>query len=558
MKTTIKSVRLNISGMTCDHCAKSIEKVLEKQGGVVDKSIRYREGGGEVTFDSSKVSEADLKSAIDATGHYRVESIEDLSTPQKEEPASNYDFDLIIIGGGSAGFSAASTAGELGKRTLMINGGLPIGGTCVNVGCVPSKNLIRAAESVHHASHTPFPGIRLSAPELNFSEIIRQKKELVEALRQKKYISVAEHIPGLSIVSGMARLLDAHRVEANGRVWSASAILIATGSRTYIPAIKGLAESGYLTNRSLFELEEMPKSLTILGAGYIGLEIAQAYRRFGAEVRIIEFTDRPLRSQTPDISAEIQIHLESEGIRFFSNHRLEEIRRENGVLRLKGVDRASGAAFEWQEKGALVVATGLAPNTDIPGLEETGIQLDERGYIEVDRGMRTSVDTVYAAGDCISTPAFVYTAAREGKIAARNALEHSGEKIDYRALPWVVFTDPQVAGAGMDENEAEKAGIDYDVSKLPLSEVPRALAARDTRGFIKLIRDKSNDRLIGARIVAPEGGELAMQASLAIKYQIPVQELADSFFPYLTLSEGIKLAAITFEKDLASLSCCAS
>ncbi len=559
MKAHIKSVRLNISGMTCDHCAKSIEKILEKQEGVVNKSIRYREGGGELTFDKSKVSEADLKSAIDATGHYRVESIEELSPPLKEEQGSNYDFDLIIIGGGSAAFSAASRAGELGKKILMINGGLPIGGTCVNVGCVPSKNLIRAAESIYHGSHTRFSGIRLSSVEINFPEIIQEKRALVDALRDKKYLSVAEQIPGLSVISGKARLLGAQRVQVDSKQWTASRILIATGSRTKIPPIKGLENSGYLTNRTLFDLEEKPESLTILGAGYIGLEIAQAYRRFGTEVRIIEFTDRPLRSQTSDISKEIRTHLEAEGIRFFPNHRVDELTREdNGILMIKGIDRSSGKAFKWEEKGKLLIATGLTPNTDNMGLEAAGVEVDERGYIKVDSGMRTSANEVYAAGDCINSPAFVYTAAKEARIAAENALTNANEEIDYTGLPWVVFTDPQVAGAGMDELEAEAAGIPYEISKVPLSEVPRALAARDTRGFIKLIRDKSNDHLIGARIVAAEGGELAMQASLAIKYNIPVQELADSFFPYLTLSEGIKLAAITFKKDISMLSCCAS
>ncbi len=560
MKSSIKTVRLEISGMTCEHCARSVEKILSGVEGVIEKSVSYPEGRGEVRFDSARLSPEDLKSAIDASGHYKVKKVIGPASPAMLPTASSgsYEFDLIIIGGGSAAFSAASTAGELGKKTLIINGDLPIGGTCVNVGCVPSKHLIRAAEAAYRAEHSPFRGLTLSKPRIRFSEIIAEKAELVASLRDKKYLSVAAQIPGLTLEKGMARLRDARHVEANGKLRSARKIIIATGAGTFIPPVKGLPESGYLTNRSLFELKEKPESLTILGAGYIGLEIAQAFRRLGSRVRIIEFTDRPLRSQTPDISAEIRKHLEAEGVLFFPNHRLEEIEKQGKTRILKGVNRSNGKAFEWTEEGHIVLATGLAPNTGRMGLEEAGIERDERGFIKVSRSMQTSVENIYAAGDCVNTPAYVYTAAREGKTAAGNALTGSMEEIDYTGLPWVVFTDPQVAGAGMDEQEAEAAGIPYDVSVLPLSEVPRALAARDTRGFIKLIRDKSNDRLIGARIVAAEGGELAMQASLAIKYNIPVQELADSFYPYLTLSEGIKLAAITFKKDISTLSCCAS
>jgi mercuric reductase len=191
-------------------------------------------------------------------------------------------------------------------------------------------------------------------------------------------------------------------------------------------------------------------------------------------------------------------------------------------------------------------------------IENTGVELNATGHIMVNERQETNVPHIYAAGDCTNTPAFVYTAAKEGKVAVLNAFKSSGDQVDYTGLPWVVFTDPQVAGAGMDENEAENAGIPHDTSVIPLSEVPRAQAALDTRGFIKLIRNKENDRLIGARIIAPEGGELAMQVSLAIKAGMTVQELADAFHPYLTLSEGIKLAAIAFSKDVAALSCCAS
>ncbi|RMD73007.1 MAG: NAD(P)/FAD-dependent oxidoreductase, partial [Bacteroidetes bacterium] len=334
-------------------------------------------------------------------------------------------------------------------------------------------------------------------------------------------------------------------------------ILLATGARTNVPAIEGLEEIGYHTNRTLFELEELPQRMTVMGAGYIGLEIAQAFSRLGSRVRIIEFTDRVLRREQPDVSAAVQAQLEAEGIEVLPNFRAFLFEKKDGRTRIH-CKCPDGSTTVLEEPGIVVVATGIRPNTEGLGAERVGLQLDARGHIVVDAHMRTNVPNVFAAGDVASTPAYVYTAAYEGKVAVENAFTSAGTTVDYSALPWVVFTDPQVAGAGMDEAQAEAAGMPWEVSKLPLTEVPRAIAANDTRGFIKLIRNPETDLLLGARIVAPEGGELVQMLSMAIRHRIPVSELATSLYPYLTLSEGIKLAAITFGKDVRKLSCCAS
>jgi len=559
-----ETVELEITGMTCDHCATGIEKKFEGKDGILEKQVSYPKGKGTFVFDPEKTSKREIIDAINATSTYKV--VGDNGTVKEKtgtgsdapEDGGNYQYDLIIIGGGSAAFSAATNASELGKKILLINGGLPIGGTCVNVGCVPSKNLIRAAESIHHASHSPFSGIKPNKPEVDFGAIIRQKKELVQVMQQKKYLDVADGIEGLTIMEGWATFKDEYTIVVNGKEYTASKFLIATGATTHIPPIEGLEETGYLTNVTLFDLEEKPESLTILGAGYIGLEIAMAYNRFGVKVRIVEFTDRVLRTQTPDISSELEKHLKNEGIEFYPNDRIEKVEKQGKSILIKGKNTKSGEAFEFTEPGYIVVATGTKPNTDKLGLANIALETEGKGFIKVNDKMQTSLSHIYAAGDCTNTPAFVYTAAKEAKIATRNALAGENNKVDYTGLPWVVFTDPQVAGAGIDEQEAEAKGIPFEISAIPLSEVPRSAAALDTRGFIKLIRNPETDKLLGARIVAPEGGELAMQASLAIKYGITVTELADSFHPYLTLSEGIKLAAITFKKDVAQLSCCAS
>jgi mercuric reductase len=276
----------------------------------------------------------------------------------------------------------------------------------------------------------------------------------------------------------------------------------------------------------------------------------------GVKTRIMEFTDRVLRTQTPDISEELEKHLRHEGIEILPNCRVSRFEKVGGNIHIH-CKMPNGTTDTLVEKGRIVVATGTKPNTSNMGLENTGLTLTKSGHIQVNERMETNLLHIYAAGDATNTPAYVYTAAFEAKTAVENAFSGSKTAVDYASLPWVVFTDPQVAGAGMDEAQAAAKGIPFETSVVPLSEVPRSIVAHDTRGFVKLIRNPETDLLLGARIVAPEGGELATQLSLVIKYRIPVGDLAGSFFPYLTLSESVKLAAIGFRKDVATLSCCA-
>lgn len=544
----LEKLILEIEGMTCDHCATSIEKDFENRSGIHSKEVNYKEAKGHFTFDPSTITKEDIIKTVNQ-GNYKVKNVVGESADVKS--GENGQYDLIIIGGGSAAFSAATTAAEIGLSVLMVNAGLDIGGTCVNVGCVPSKHLIRNAEQIHKAQHSPFKGVSSATPQVDYKAIIRQKKELVTALQKKKYLDVVNKLDTVTVLEGWARFVDAHTIEVDGKQYKGMKFLLATGATTKVPEIEGLQEVGYLTNESLFELEEQPKHLIVLGAGYIALEIAQAYSRFGTKVTILHRSERILRTQAADITDELTTHLKGEGIAIHTNVRIEKFEKAGDTIKAithEGVFEASH----------VLVATGSKANTFRVDIEKTGLALLPSGHIKVNEKQETNVPHIYAAGDCTNTPAFVYTAAKEGKVAVLNAFQSANAKVDYTGLPWVVFTDPQVAGAGMDEQAAAQAGIPYETSVVPLSEVPRAQAALDTRGFIKLIRNTENDKLIGGRIVAPEGGELAMQLSLAIKAGMTVEELADAFHPYLTLSEGIKLAAITFSKDVAELSCCAS
>lgn len=462
---------------------------------------------------------------------------------------------LIIVGGGSAAFAATIQANELGIKVTMINDGLKIGGTCVNVGCVPSKNLIRAAETLHKANNIPFEGIKASATLNSFSSLIDEKRRLVTNLREQKYINIIKDMDNFELIKGYAKLKTSNSVEVNEQIIIGTHILIATGAAATILDIDGLNKVHYLTNEEAFELETLPKSIIVLGGSYIALEMAQLFSRLGTKITILQRSSQILSKEHSSIGDELTKYLQEEGIDIVTNNQFKQIKEMDGQISVLSIINGVEKIFNAEK---LIVATGRKANTSNMGLEDIGITLNPNGSIKVNKFLQTSIDTIYAVGDVLGTNMFVYTAAYEGKLAVNNIFTNIKKEADFKVLPWVIFTDPQIAGVGLDETQAKENGINFDVALLPLSHVPRAIAAKDTRGFIKLIRNIDNDTLVGARIVAPEGSELLMEISMAMKFGIKVSDLKDLFHPYLTLSEGIKLAAITFGKDVKKLSCCAT
>jgi len=479
------------------------------------------------------------------------------------------NYDLVIIGSGSAAFAGAIQAAELGKRIAMIERST-LGGTCVNVGCVPSKTLIRAAEAKHRASHPNFNGITSKGVDLDFSTIIREKDALVNSLRDAKYKNVLQSYESIDFIEGDAAFLSQNEIKVGGRIIRGECFLIATGASPYIPSVPGLDKVKYLTSTTAFELNELPASLAIIGGRYIALELAQMFQRMGSKVTILQRSNRILPTEDPDLTAALTGYLEDEGMSILTGVKLAHIAQDDNFtisFTVDGEDRHL-------EVEQLVVATGRSPNTAGLNLEKIGVDLNDDGTIVTNEYNQTTQSHIYGAGDVIGNPAFVYTAANEGKVAVANAFvvsdsettggnikqryDHDRMRMDYSVVPYVVFTDPQVAGVGINELAAQKNGIEVDVAKLALDSVPRSLAARDTRGFIKLLKKKGTDCLVGASILAPEGSELLMEIAMAIKYKIPVKEIATMFHPYLTLGESIKLAAQTFDKDVKKLSCCAS
>jgi len=461
-------------------------------------------------------------------------------------------YDLAVVGAGSAGFSAAIAAAEGGAKVALIGHGT-IGGTCVNIGCVPSKTMIRAAEALHGArAASRFAGLAGEAHVTDWSRLVAAKDDLVATLRQKKYVDLLPGYDGVAYLEGAARLSETG-VTVNGAAISAPKIIITTGARPALPDIEGIETVSCLTSTTAIELTGLPKSLLVVGAGYIGCELAQMFARMGVEVTIVSRRGL-LPEAEPEIAGALTGFFIDEGIRVVSGIAYRRI-EQTGTDVVLTVER-DGREQRLAAKRVLV-ATGRTPNTEDLGLEEAGVTRHSNGAIRIDDRMRTTRPGVYAAGDVAGRDQFVYMAAYGAKLAALNALNGDGLVYDNGAMPAVVFTDPQVASVGLTEAQTRRAGNEVKTSVLSLENVPRALAAHDTRGLIKLVADARTDRLLGAHILAPEGADSVQTAVLALKFGMTAKALGETIFPYLTTVEGLKLAAQTFEKDVAMLSCCA-
>lgn len=466
----------------------------------------------------------------------------------------NGRYDLVVVGAGSAGFSAAITAAELGAQVALVGHGT-IGGTCVNIGCVPSKALIRATEAVRHANDAAarFDGIESGARVVDWAAQIAQKDALVAGLRQAKYADLLPEYNNVVYHEGPARLVDGG-VQVAGQHIGSERIIITTGARPALPGIPGIADVSPLDSTTALALTELPRSMIVLGGGYIGVELAQTFARAGVEVTLV-FRSRLLPEAEPEIGAALATYLADEGIKIVSGITYESARKtDDGGVAL-AIARDGRPEILTAER--ILVATGRRSNTEALGLAETGIDLTPAGAIIVDDRMRTSKAGVYAAGDVTGKDQFVYMAAYGAKLAAKNALNGNSLSYDNTAMPAVVFTDPQVASVGMTEAQARAAGHSVRISVLSLDNVPRALAARDTRGLIKLVADGSTRKLLGAHILAPEGADSIQTAALAIRCGLTIDDLSETIFPYLTTVEGLKLAAQTFDRDVKKLSCCA-
>lgn len=462
---------------------------------------------------------------------------------------------IAIIGSGSAAFGAAIRATEAGARVTLIEGGEVIGGSCVNVGCVPSKLLISGAQAAHRQAHHPFDGVGRQRPVIDRLAMLNQQQHWVARLRKAKYEDILAQHPDIELVRGWASFIDAHTLvvdlNAGGqRQIVADRVLIAAGAQPHVPDITGLADTPYWTSTEALLAEQLPEHLVVLGGSVVGLELAQAFLHLGVRVTLLARSSL-LSREDPALGAGLARVLRDEGMQLHLHTVPDAIHHDGTQFRIR-----MGAGDDHLAADRLLVATGRRPNTAALNLAAIGVDTNPAGAIRVDSRLRTSASHVYAAGDCTTLPQHVYVAAAAGTRAAVNMTCGEAE-LDLTVMPAVVFTAPQVASVGLTEQQALGQGILAHSRTLSLDNVPRAIANLDTRGFIKLVAEQHSGRLLGCQALGEQAGELIQAAALALRAGMTVSELADQLFPYLTQVEGLKLCAQTFSRDLSQLSCCA-
>jgi pyruvate/2-oxoglutarate dehydrogenase complex dihydrolipoamide dehydrogenase (E3) component len=451
--------------------------------------------------------------------------------------SERYDYDLIIIGGGSAGLSAASFAVQLGARVAIVEKNR-IGGDCTWTGCVPSKTLRKAAKVAHTMRTASRFGLSSVEPAVDLKSVMDQVRSVIGQIYEEESPE-ALRADDIDVYLGEVKFLDPHTLAAGEATLTARNVLIATGAHPFIPPIQGLAEVDYLTYENIWEMEILPRHLLVVGAGPVGCEMAQAFRRLGSEVTLIASRDRLLPRDEPDASRSLEGVLTAEGIQIVRNARAELVwqdRAGDGQIHV-------GAGSSGLVGDALLIAAGRRPNVTGLDLEKAGVDYDAQG-IRVDDDLRTSQRHIYAAGDCTGSHQFTHYAGWQATMATRNALLPGTSKGVTDLVPWTTFTDPEVAHAGLGEEQArERFGDDVMTCHWPMDKVDRALAEGESAGFIKLVHRK-NGTLLGATIVAAQAGEMIHEWIIALDQGIKVGDLSNALHVYPTYSiAGMQAAA---------------
>lgn len=468
--------------------------------------------------------------------------------------------DLLILGSGSTAFAAALKAAELGKTAVMTES-RTLGGTCVNRGCLPSKDLIEAARIYWEAQHPRFPGLGAKKLDLDFRALVAGKDEVIRDYRRQKYESILGET--IKVVYGPARLVDPHTVAIDGRQLIGDQVLIATGSRPAVPKIAGLDGVPYLTSDLLtsdepMELWEQPRSIVVIGGGYIALELAQMFQRLGTSVIVLQRSERVLTDYEPEVSMAVHDALTAEGVDIRTAVHIRGVRREDAGIAV-ATEMAGRDGIARAER--LLVASGRTPNTDDIGLGAAGVQLDDRGFVNVDDMLRTNVPHIWAAGDVIGTNTASQMAtpvgAHNGVIAAANALGNEGRKVDHSVVPRTIFTDPQVAVVGLTDAEANARGFSCRCNTIPMHYVPRAGAVRDERGIIKMVMERDSGKVLGVSMVGRDAGEVIHEAAMGMRFGATVYDFIDMIHVYPTMAEALKIVSLSFFKDVSKMSCCA-
>ncbi|WP_040339481.1 mercury(II) reductase [Candidatus Blastococcus massiliensis] len=453
------------------------------------------------------------------------------------------ELDLVVVGSGGAAMAAGIHARRAGRSVVLVERAV-VGGTCVNIGCVPSKTLLAASGRREHALHNPFRGVPTQAGPVDLAAVVAQKDALIEGMRAEKYVDVAA-AHGFEIRRGEARFAGPDTLLVDGQPLPAAAYVLATGAAPAIPDLPGIAEVDPLTSTTAMELTELPDSLIVIGGGYVGLEQAQLFAGLGTRVTLV---GRVAPRAEPELVELMRQAFARAGIAVLEQRAVRVAAAADGV-------QVVTDAGQTVTGDRLLVATGRRAQTDALDLAAAGVAVDERGFIAVDARQQTSNPRVWAAGDVTGAPQFVYVAAETGRAAAVNALGGKHE-VDYTGLPAVIFTRPQLASAGLTEAQALAAGHACDCRVLGGQDIPRALTNQHTLGALKIVADADTGRVLGVHAALEGAGDVMLAATYAIKAGMTIDDVADTWAPYLTMSEALRIAAGLYRDDKPT-SCCA-
>jgi pyruvate/2-oxoglutarate dehydrogenase complex dihydrolipoamide dehydrogenase (E3) component len=442
-------------------------------------------------------------------------------------------YDAIIIGSGQGGNPLAQRLADLGWTVALVEKA-HLGGTCINTGCTPTKTMVASAQVAHYARNAARWGVEGCTVRVDLPAIIARKNKVVESFRSGQQSRVDTR-KTLHLHRAHARFVGPHRVKVGDEMLEGERIFIDTGARPAIPPLPGLEAIGYLTNASIMELSEVPEHLMVLGGGYIGLEFGQMFRRFGSRVTVIHNSGQILPREDADIVAELQKALETEGMHFLLNSRATRVEKKDGRIDLALGDTGGSSTVTGSH---LLIATGRKPNTDELDLDKAGVETDKAGFIKVNGRLETSAPGIWALGDVKGGPAFTHISYNDFQIIFGNLVESKNLSTDNRLVPYSVFTDPQLGGVGITEKEARKKGYKLKIGKMPMSYVARAIERDETAGLMKIVVDASNDRILGASILATEGGELVQIIGTLMLAGLPYTLLKGAVYIHPTLAEG--------------------
>src|SRR5438034_7546742 len=442
-------------------------------------------------------------------------------------------YDAIIIGSGQAGNPLAYRLADLGWSVALIEK-KHLGGTCINVGCTPTKTMVHRAQVAHYARNAARWGVNASNVSVDLAKIVAQKDEVVLSFRSGRQKQIDKR-PNLRLYHGHARFVAPHQLQVGDDLPESEKIFINTGGRPTAPAIPGLDTVSCLTNESAMQLMALPEHLLILGGGYIGLEFGQMFRRYGSRVTVLHTGKQIVSREDSEIAAELRKALEAEGLQFALNARTTRAENKNGSVVLSYEGPAGSSTVTGSH---LLIAAGRVPNTDDLGLAKAGIATNKDGSIKVNGRLEATVPGVWALGDCKGGPAFTHISYNDFQIIYGNLVEGKSLTTDNRLVPYCVFTDPQLGGVGMTEKEARAKGYKLKIGRCPMTYVARAIERGETAGLMKIVVDASNDRILGASILSSEGGELVQILGTLMLANQPYTLLKGAVYIHPTLAEG--------------------